>query len=59
MTFMKREDVNLRVLNLQTAKGIYIKNTLGQSRVRAFILDDPIKYGAARKWKASPVTLTM
>jgi len=40
---LKREDVNWRVLNLQTAKGVYQQNALGQSRIRAFVLDDSIK----------------
>ena len=40
---LKREDVNWRVLNLKTAKSNYQQKTLGQSRIRAFVLDDSIK----------------
>ena len=46
---LKREDVNWRVLNLQTAKGVYQQNTLGQSRIRAFVLDDSIKTRCGKK----------
>ena len=46
---LKREDVNWRVLNLQTAKGVYQQNALGQSRIRAFVLDDSIKTRCGKK----------
>ncbi|MGB5299894.1 MAG: hypothetical protein WBN48_14305, partial [Thiogranum sp.] len=48
---LKREDVkvNWRVLNLQAAKGVYQQNTLGQSRIRAFVLDDTIKTRCGKK----------
>ena len=46
---LKREDVNWRVLNLQTAKGVYQQHTLGQSRIRAFVLDDSIKTRRGKK----------
>ncbi len=46
---LKREDVNWRVLNLQAAKGVYQQNTLGQSRIRAFVLDDSIKTRCGKK----------
>ena len=46
---LKREDVNWRVLNLQTAKGVYQQNALGQSRIRAFVLDDSIKARCGKK----------
>ena len=46
---LKREDVNWRVLNLQTAKGVYQQNGLGQSRHRAFVLDDTIKTRCGKK----------
>jgi len=46
---LKREDVNWRRLNFQTAKGVYQQNTLGQSRIRAFVLDDSIKTRRGKK----------
>lgn len=46
---LKREDVNWRVFNLQTAKGVYQHNTLGQSRIRAFVVDDSIKIRRGKK----------
>ena len=46
---LKRADVNWRVLNLQAAKGVYQQNTLGQSRIRAFVLDDSIKARCGKK----------
>lgn len=46
---LKREDVNWRVLNLQIAKGVYQQHTLGQSRIRAFVLDDSIKTRCGKK----------
>jgi len=46
---LKREDVNWRVLNLQAAKGDYQQNTLGQNRIRAFVLDDSIKARCGKK----------
>jgi hypothetical protein len=46
---LKREDVNWRVLNLQTAKGVYQQHTLGQSRIRAFVVDDSIKTRCGKK----------
>jgi len=46
---LKREDVNWRVLNLQTAKGVSQQNGLGQSRIRAFVLDDSIKTRCGKK----------
>ena len=46
---LKREDVNWRVLNLQAAKGVYQQNALGQSRIRAFVLDDSIKTRCGKK----------
>ena len=46
---LKREDINWRAFNLQTAKGVYQQNTLGQSRIRAFVLDDSIKTRRGKK----------
>jgi hypothetical protein len=40
---LKREDVNWREFNLQTAKEIYRANRLHGNRVKAFVLDDSIK----------------
>ncbi len=46
---LKREDANWRVLNLQTAKGVYRCNTLDQGRIRAFVVDDSIKTRCGKK----------
>ena len=46
---LKREDINWRLFNLQTAKGVYQQNTLGQSRIRALVLDDTIKTRCGKK----------
>jgi hypothetical protein len=46
---LKREDVNWRVLNLQTAKGVYQQNALSQSRIKVFVLDDSIKTRRGKK----------
>jgi hypothetical protein len=46
---LKREDVNWRAFNLQTAKGVYQQNALGQSRIRAYVLDDSIKTRCGKK----------
>ncbi len=46
---LKREDINWRAFNLQTAKGVYQQNTLGQSRIRSFVLDDSIKTRRGKK----------
>ncbi len=46
---LKREDVDWRRFNLQAAKGVYQQNALGQSRLRAFVLDDSIKTRRGKK----------
>jgi hypothetical protein len=46
---LKREDINWRLFNLQTARGVYRQNTLGQSRIRALVLDDTIKTRCGKK----------
>ncbi len=46
---LKREDVNWRRFNLQAAKGVYQENALGQSCLRAFVLDDSIKTRRGKK----------
>ncbi len=46
---LKREDVNWRRFNLQAAKGVYQHNALGQSRLRAWVLDDSIKTRRGKK----------
>ena len=46
---LKREDVNWRVFNLQAAKGVYQQNTLSESRLKAFVLDDSIKTRRGKK----------
>ena len=46
---LKREDINWRLFNLQTARGVYQHNTLGQSRIRALVLDDTIKTRCGKK----------
>ena len=46
---LKREDVNWRGLNSQTAKAVYQHNKLARSRVKAFVLDDSIKIRRGKK----------
>ena len=46
---LKREDINWRLFNLQTAKGVYQQNKLDQSRIRALVLDDTIKTRCGKK----------
>ena len=46
---LKREDINWRLFNLQTAKGVYQQNKLNQSRIRALVLDDTIKTRCGKK----------
>jgi SRSO17 transposase len=46
---LKREDINWRELNLQTAKEVYSQNKLENSRIKAFVLDDSIKTRRGKK----------
>jgi len=46
---LKREEINWRALNSQTAKAVYQQNKLIGSRVKAFVLDDSIKTRCGRK----------
>lgn len=46
---LKREQINWRALNSQTAKAVYQQNKLIGSRVKAFILDDSIKTRCGKK----------
>jgi len=46
---LKREDINWRALNIQTAKALYQQNQLQGNRVKAFVLDDSIKTRKGRK----------
>lgn len=46
---LKREDINWRELNSQTAKEVYRQNKLGSSRIKAFVLDDSIKTRKGKK----------
>ena len=47
--FLKREDVDWRKFNLDTAKEVYKQQGLGASRVKAFVLDDSVKCRRGRK----------
>lgn len=49
---LKREDINWRSLNLQTAKRVYLSQKLETSRVKAFVLDDSIKSRRGKKMEA-------
>lgn len=40
---LKREDINWREFNLQTAKRVYSKHSLETDSLKAFVLDDSIK----------------
>ena len=46
---LKREEINWRALNSQTAKAVYQQNQLAVSRVKAFVLDDSIKTRRGKK----------
>jgi hypothetical protein len=46
---LKREEINWRALNSQTAKAVYQRNKLAGSRVKAFVLDDSIKTRRGKK----------
>ncbi len=46
---LKREDINWRELNLQSAKAIYRTKKLGSNRIKAFVLDDSIKTRRGKK----------
>ncbi len=46
---LKREEINWRALNSQTAKTVYQQNKLTGSRVKAFVLDDSIKTRCGKK----------
>ncbi|MCU7894831.1 MAG: transposase [Candidatus Thiodiazotropha sp. (ex Lucinoma aequizonata)] len=46
---LKREEINWRALNSQTAKAVYQQNKLTGSRVKVFVLDDSIKTRCGKK----------
>jgi len=46
---LKREEINWRALNSQTAKAVYQQNKLVGSRIKAFVLDDSIKTRCGKK----------
>ena len=46
---LKREEINWRALNSQTAKAVYQQNKLAGSRIKAFVLDDSIKTRRGKK----------
>ena len=46
---LKREEINWRALNIETAKAVYQKNKLAGSRIKAFVLDDSIKTRRGKK----------
>jgi len=46
---LKREQINWRVLNNQTAKAVYQQSKLTGSCVKAFVLDDSIKTRSGKK----------
>ena len=46
---LKREEINWRALNIQTAKAVYQQNKLAGSRIKAFVLDDSIKTRCGQK----------
>jgi len=46
---LKREDVNWRKFNLQIARAVYDRHSLGSSRSRVFVLDDSIKSRRGKK----------
>jgi len=46
---LKREQINWRALNSQTAKAVYQHNKLANSRIKALVLDDSIKTRSGKK----------
>ena len=46
---LKREEINWRALNVQTAKAVHQQHQLAGSRVKTFVLDDSIKTRRGRK----------
>jgi hypothetical protein len=50
---LKREELNWRALNSQTAKAVYQHNNLTGSRVKAFVLDDSIKTRCGKKMEGA------
>ncbi len=46
---LKREEINWRALNSQSAKAVYQHHQLSGSRVKAFVLDDSIKARRGKK----------
>jgi hypothetical protein len=46
---LKREEINWREFNIQTAKGVYKQNKLAGNRIKAFVLDDSIKTRRGKK----------
>jgi len=46
---LKREEINWRSLNNQTARAVYQQNKLAGNRVKAFVLDDSIKTRRGKK----------
>ena len=47
--FLKREDINWRKFNMDTAKEVCKQQGLGDSRVKAFVLDDSVKARRGKK----------
>ena len=47
--FLKREDINWRKFNMDTAKEVYKQQGLDDSRVKAFVLDDSVKARRGKK----------
>ena len=47
---LKREEINWRELNIQTAKVVYKQNNHAASRVKSFVLDDSIDEAGHSKW---------
>ena len=57
--FPKREDVDWRKFNLDTAKEVYEQQGLGDSRVKAFVLDASVKCRRGRKMEDAIRYLTL
>lgn len=49
---LKREDINWREFNLQTAKQVHDRHDLSKSRHRVFVLDDSIKRRRGKKMES-------
>jgi len=56
---LKREDINWREFNVQSAKRVYKKHGLENAKLKAFVLDDSIKQRRGKKRHKGFATTSM